>query len=634
PVMLRLAREAAVEVAAKYDKIISWCSLDASLAEKIDFFAREKAPFEALINCEDWDKAYNILQTASFERLTMPKIEDKELAEKIKAVRNDAKKAAKNIQISYISGDTKSIKEEIYIIAPAIKCMCDVTIKVAQEFAQLKKQKNIIDFSDFEHMCLQILNDNGAQSAAAVEIMNRYDEIYIDEYQDCNSVQEAIFRLISGANKGCPNVFAVGDMKQSIYKFRDANPKLFKYKSDTYPSYDSNHYQPYSKILLNTNFRSRSQIIDCVNSVFRQLMTEEAGEMDYTEDEYLYCGSESYTQINRDQLSTDVVLVRGDEREEIAVQLTDESDSEEEQIADEVVEYTKEAAEAAYIAKRINEIVSDPDYTVYDKQIDGFRHVEYRDIVILMRGIRANAGAFSSVFKQCGIPLFVDVNGYFDAPEIDFLINFLKIIDNPLDDIPLVAIMHHPLFGFTDNELLTIRASVKKCAFYKAVKQYCGGDGEKYLAEKCKHFVQLIVELWDRSKYLSVNQLLEYAINKTNYMVYLSTLNNSAVANSNVRMLFTKAKEFETNNFKGIFNFVNYIDKIRSKGKDSDSAKLIGENDNVVRVMTIHKSKGLEFPIVFLARTTTKFNKRDLNSNILMHKDYGVGVNVIDYSRR
>ncbi len=623
-VLLRLAKFKATQIVKLYKQIIVYCKADKMLIDKVNFFANEMEPFDKLCVCDNWDDAYKLMQSVDFQTCRFPKGCDEYAKEKIQAIRKVTKDMAKDIVVSYITGDYACVTKEASIVYKPVKLMCQLALEAGDAFAEAKRQKNIIDFSDFEHMCLEILEHNGGQSDVAVDIMNKYDEIYIDEYQDCNTVQEAIFNLISGKNKGKPNVFAVGDMKQSIYKFRDANPKLFKHKSDTYPLFEDGNYNEYSKILLNTNFRSSEYVINCVNSVFRQLMTEDAGELVYNNDEYLYCGSDCYTDDNQDKKHTDIVFVSSN--------VSDSHMPDDDSDADDCVEFSKETAEAAYIADRILTMINDPKYFVYDKKIQNYRHIEYRDIVILMRGIKSNASAFSQVFKQRGIPLFVDVLGYFDSPEIDFLINILKVIDNPLDDISLVAVMHHPVFSFTDDELMKIRNCSPKGYFYYGVKAYSKNNDS--LAIKCKIFVKLISGFYDMSKYMSVNMLLEQIVCDTDYMVYLSTLENSSLAKSNVRMLYTKANDFETNNFKGIFNFVNYIEKIRTKGMDSDSAKLIDENDNVVRVMTIHKSKGLEFPVVFVARTTTKFNKRDLTSAVLTHKDFGVGVNVIDYARR
>lgn len=620
-ILLNAALKECKEVVDIYDNILKICKNDNVMCAKTDFFVSEAEPFNNLLKCNEWDKAYNVLKDLKFETLRFPKDCDEYIKDKIKLLRETAKDIAKNIKASYIPCDYKTVEYESEFSGGYIELMCKLAYETGVEYTDAKKEKNIVDFSDIEHLCLEILSNNGVQSETGAQIMNKFDEIYIDEYQDCNSVQEAIFSFISGKNKGRPNVFAVGDMKQSIYKFRDANPKLFKYKSDTYLTYDELNYNENSKIVLNTNFRSSEPVINNINSIFRQLMTTGAGELDYTDDEYLYCGSECYTDTNSDKLTTEVVFVNND------ITYDDSDDGE-----DESAELSKESSEAVYIADRIKQMINDPSYMVYDKKINGYRHIEYRDVVILMRGIKSSASAFSDVFKQFDIPLFVDVSGYFDSPEIDFIINTLKVIDNPLDDISLVSVMHHPVFSFSDDELITIRNAQQKGLFYYAVSSY--GKNDSALGSKCKNFISVIKRLYNMSKYLSVNMLIEQLVIQTDYMIYLGTIENSSVAKSNVRMLYTKATEFESNNFKGIFNFVNYVEKIKSKGKDSDSAKLIDENDNVVRVMTIHKSKGLEFPVVFLARTSTKFNKRDLSEAVLKHKDFGIGINIIDYSRR
>lgn len=620
-ILVDLAHTKTKKVTELYEEILKICKNDKVMNAKWDFFANEAQQFSTLSSAKTWDDIYNVIKDASYETLRFPKDCDEYIRDKIKDLREAAKANIKFIKENYITCQSSDVNKQLDLVSKTVEVMCRLAYEVGKEYDMAKKERNIVDFSDIEHMCLKILNDDGVQSETGKTVMNKFDEIYIDEYQDCNSVQEAIFSFVSGKNKGKPNVFAVGDMKQSIYKFRDANPKLFKHKSDTYDAYDDNKYQQYSKILLNVNFRSSDKVINNINSVFRQLMSVGAGELDYTKEEYLYCGSDCYTDTNADKLTTELVFVS-----------TDVSDGADDTDGDDNIEFTKETAEASFIAGRIKQMINDPNYVVYDKKMASYRHIEYRDIVILMRGIKSNAAAFSDVFKSYDIPLFVDVSGYFDSPEIDFIINVLKIIDNPLDDISLVSVMHHPVFSFTDNELMIIRNNFNKGMFYYAVTEYAKKDD--ILGLKCKKFTSLIKKLYNMSKYMSVNALIQSVVSETDYIIYLSTLDNSEIAKSNVRMLYTKANDFESNTFKGIFNFVNYVEKTKAKGKDSDSAKLIDENDNVVRVMTIHKSKGLEFPVVFLARTSTKFNKRDLSEAVLKHKDYGLGINVTDYSRR
>lgn len=623
PVVLDYAVKKCAEAVGIYDKIIKLCDLDSEFSDIVSFFELEKLPVEKARAAKTWAQLYNSLSDVNFATLRLSKKSNRALAETVKILREKAKNMVKNLMKTYVNTDETGAMSDIELQQPYVAKLSELALESDRKYAAAKKEKSLIDFSDFEHLCLAALRDGDKPSETALALSEKYEEIYIDEYQDCNSVQEEIFKLISGTHTGRPNIFAVGDMKQSIYKFRDADPKLFKAKCDTYPEYDSAERKPQSKISLSMNFRSRAEVLSCVNSVFAQVMSEDMGELEYGESEQLRFGSTCYTETIDDNKCTDVVLIEkgGSAR----------SDEDPEETGDEKREYGREYAEAVYAAGRIKEMMADPEYRVFDKKLNAYRHIEYRDIVILMRSANSHSAAYSDVFGAAGIPVFTDVGGYFGSREIDFLINVLKITDNPLDDIPLAAVMRHPVIGFGDNELAQIRLSNKKGGFYDALcaESEHGGD----LGEKCRNFAQLLGRLYDESKYKSVAEILRDVIAATDYMTYLCTLGDAEKATANVRMLFHKADEFESNNFKGIFNFVNYIESIRQKTKDSDSAKVIGENDNVVRVMTIHKSKGLEFPVVFLSRTGSKFNDRDINAKMLLHKQYGIGINIADPDR-
>lgn len=633
PVLLSKVKAVCSRAAGIYDKILSLCNTDDYLKGFTDFFENEREPVYKASLCDNWDKMFDILSCAEFKRLviTNSKSDDSYTCERIKSLRGEAKDSVKKAMTSILNGTEESKIADILGQSVYVKKLVELVKETAEEYTNIKLEKSVIDFSDFEHLCLKALSDNGNQSEAAVEVMNRFDEIYIDEYQDCNTVQEEIFKLISGANKGKPNVFVVGDMKQSIYKFRDANPKLIKAKSDEFSLYDEENINPQSKITLNMNFRSRPEVLDCVNSVFRQLMTEQMGELDYTSDEFLYNGNHSYTETIEDNKSADIVIIDSPDYTVDDYSASDDDEDGSDNRTD-YEEYGSMKAEAVYIASRIQSMIADSNYRVYDKKIDGYRHIEYRDIVILMKSIKSNTNPFSEVFEQAGIPLFTDVKGYFESREITFIMDLLRVIDNPLDDIPLAAVMRHPVFGFSDNQLMTIRGFSKRTSYYHALTK--SADLEWDSRKKCAFFVGFLRDCYNKSKYMSVNELLGYITEKIDYMTYLGTLENAATAKSNVKMLFHKAKEFESNNFRGIFNFVNYVELIKKHGSDSDSAKTLGESDNVVRVMTIHKSKGLEFPVVFLARTSTKFYKKDIDAGVLLHKDLGIGMNVVDTDRR
>lgn len=610
----------------KYDKILMLCNTDDHLKGFTDFFLEEREVAYSALNSPDWDSMYSALQH-KFRTLYLKKGKPTDIAllEQVKNIRDDAKKVLQKIAKEIITGTENEIIQDMLEQNVYISKIVELVTQISREYTSIKTEKSVIDFSDFEHLCLKALSNNGTQSEAAVNIMNRYDEIYIDEYQDCNSIQEEIFRLISGENKGKPNVFVVGDMKQSIYKFRDANPHLIKSKNEQYEPYTADIYKPNSKIMLNMNFRSRSEVLSCVNSIFRQLMSEQAGELNYTDDEFLYYGCSNYSKSISDNAYSDVVLISADKTSNGFLE------NDEDVAPDEKEEYGSLRAEAVYIAGRIREMIDDPDYVVFDKKLNSYRHIEYRDIVILMRSVKTNY-AYNDIFERAGIPLFSDVKGYFDSKEIEFIIDLLKIVDNPSDDIPLAAVMRHPVIGFSDNDLMQIRTFSTKGSYYKALCAAC--EQEWSGKKKCLWFTGILKSSYEKSKYMSVNELLGYLIEKIDYMTYLGTLDNAEIAKSNVKMLFYKAKSFETNNFQGIFNFVNYIELIKKSRSDSDSAKILGEKDNVVRIMTIHKSKGLEFPVVFLAKTASEFNKIDLNSSVLVHKTAGIGLKIVDLERR
>ncbi|MBQ8525097.1 MAG: helicase-exonuclease AddAB subunit AddA [Clostridia bacterium] len=623
-VLLNEAKTLCRRSVERYDKILRICETDNHLKGFTDRFLEEREPAYNALHCDRWNSMHDALQY-KFKTLSLKRGKNTDidigLCEYVKQLRDEGKEFQKKVLSDVLTGREEDIISDMLGQNVYIEKLVELVKEISEEYTAIKTEKSVIDFSDFEHLCLRALSDNGNQSEAAVKVMNRFDEIYIDEYQDCNTIQEEIFRLISGANKGKPNVFVVGDMKQSIYKFRDANPQLIKAKSDNYDIYTPEEFKPRSKIMLNMNFRSRPEVLSCVNSIFRQLMTVGAGELDYTENEFLYNGCSSYTETISDNLCTDVVIIEGSSGSSDAnADLTDRE------------EYGSLRSEAVYIAERIRQMIDDPDYSVFDKKIGVYRHIEYRDIVILMRSIKSNTNAFNEVFERAGIPLFTDVKGYFESREISFIMDLLRIIDNPSDDIPLAAVMRHPVIGFDDNELMHIRGFSRKSSFYKALNAAC--DAEWSGRKKCVWFLMLLKNAYEKSRYMSVNELLGYIIEEIDYMTYLGTLDNAETAKSNVKMLFYKAKAFENNNFRGIFNFVNYIELIRNHSGDDDSAKTLGENDNVVRVMSIHKSKGLEFPVVFLAKTSTGFNTRDLSSSVIMHKDLGIALKIVDLERR
>jgi len=607
-----------------YDRAIALAQ-ENKLDKWLETLYEERMLFAALCSAcdKDWDAAYGVFAGHKFAIRRKTKDCPEDVHEQIKILRDEGKEIAKTIMTNILSAPWEEMQKSLMRMAPQVQMLATLTRRYQERFHAFKTKRNIIDFSDFEHMCLTLLRgENGGQSEVARAVMEKYEEIYVDEYQDCNSVQEAIFDLISRKNNGNPNIFMVGDMKQSIYKFRDANPRLFKRKSDEYPTYDPDAPGAYNRITLNRNFRSRAELLDGVNKIFSCLMSEYVGELTYGEEEMLYPGAR-YEQVNPDTETIDITWI--DTGDNVA---QDESADEEDMPLSNV------QAEAEYVAKRIAELVEGGNYPVLDKESGEYRPLRYRDVVVLFRSMRGSAEVFADALERNGVPCFSDAGGgYFDTPEVAILIDFLRIVSNPLDDIALAAVMRSGVYGFTDNDFLTLRLHRRDGYFYDAVTYYAQAF-EDELAGRLRTFLDELAVYRDSARFMATDEFLWYLVQKSGYEDCVSAMSNAPVRRANVRALFARAQQFERSEFKGIFHFVQHVDKLRKNGSDSDSAKVIGEQDDVVRLMSIHKSKGLEFPVVFLSLCGKKFNTRDLVDTALLHRELGMGLEYVDYEKR
>ena len=612
----------AKKAVAFYECALELCEFDENLVKIREIIENEKSMFENLLRKKTWNEAYEAMFCFDFATMRFSKKADANDCEKIKYYRNLAKQIHKNIAENFFTDTLENLKRDIKLTAPSVKKLSEVMLRFYEEFSKYKLDKNTVDFTDLEHMALKLLYNDNKPSDIANSYMERFEEIYVDEYQDCNSVQEAIFSSISRKNAGKPNMFMVGDMKQSIYRFRGSEPALFKAKSDSYSDYGSGDGK-YNKIVLNKNFRSRDTILTAVNSVFRQLMCLGCGELSYTEEEYLYYNENSYEAVNEDMNFVDVVII--DEKK---------TDYDETDLEDFSEDLNSTQAEAVYVANRIKEMVSSGEYKVFDTSSKTYRPIRYSDIVILLRSVKGFAEVFNDILTTAQIPVYCDVgSGYFDSPEIAFLISYLKIIDNPYDDIALLSVMRHPVYSFTDDDFVTLRMENKEGFFYNSVLSYAKNNDDE-LSKKINDFIFELKDFYDHSKYLSADKLLWNIVEATDYMSYLSFLPNAELKKANVKSLFNRAHDFEKTDYKGIFNFIKYIDNLKKNNTDVDSAKVLGDDENVVRIMSIHKSKGLEFPVVFLSRSAKNFNVRDSYEKILFHKEIGIGVKYIDVNTR
>lgn len=567
---------------------------------------------------------------------------DKALAEEVKSLRGDFKSFIGEIRDKYFF---ETEEDNILIINntyPKLKALAGVTKLFMEKYDEKKREKNILDFSDLEHLALKILTEiedgDIRPSETAMEYKAKFAEVLVDEYQDSNEVQEVLISMVSRKDDENPNVFMVGDVKQSIYRFRQAKPELFMEK---YRSYNNGVSDKGKKILLYKNFRSRKNILSSVNFLFKGIMSERVGELDYTDEESLIYGA-SYDEEKADE----VLLESNSNDDPIEIMLVEEKDSDDENSSSEESEdsesvlangeidpdeYKAIEVEAKMVAEKINELIRSK-FQVYDRRTKGNRDITYRDIVILMRATSGSSGIFLEELHSSNIPSFSDnALGYFDTIEIRTMVSLLNVIDNPYQDVPLVATLRSPIFSFGEDDLVEIRKVNNQEYFYKNILEGKEFAGE--LKEKVEHFKGKLEEYRNLSKLMKLDEFVWFLYTDTSYFDYVGAMPDGIERQANLRILFQRARQFEETSLKGLFNFVRFIDKLKKTTGDIGAAKILGENENLVRIMSIHKSKGLEFPVVFLCNASKRFNKMDLNKQIILHETLGFGPNYIDLER-
>lgn len=595
-----------------------------------------------------WDKIYQDLNLKAWQtwpRKSKMSEEEKEGKERAKAIRDLAKANFIEIQ-KLVRTNSEETVSDINAMYTTLKAIQNLVLKFEKEFAKRKREKNIVDFNDIEHLALKILVDDDGNPT---EIAKKYDfnEIEIDEYQDSNSVQEYILNSVSNGH----NIFMVGDVKQSIYKFRQANPKLFmgKYNEYSLPKSKDNgensikadntegqndnltdfinenrDVNQNTKILLYKNFRSRKNILDITNLVFNNIMSKKLGEIEYTEEEALNLGAsfdepsiDCETELNIIETNDEICKMKNNgtvlDFESSVNNANSIENTENEDY--EVIENA--ALEARLVAKKIKELnkAGQP----------------YKNMTILLRSPKLVASIYEKELMDAGIPVFSDITTeYLNTIEIDTVMSLLKIIDNPLQDIPFVTVLRSEIGGFTDNELIEIRLVDRNVSYYRAFeKAKDSNDIRPELKEKINQFINLLKELKEEEKTKPLDELIWDIYNKTGYYHYVGLMPDGTLRQANLKKLFEKAREYEKISLKGLFNFILFMEKVGTSSGSIDSARIIGENDDVVRIMSIHKSKGLEFPIVFLCNANKKFNLKDMNEKIVLDNNLGIGANYI-----
>lgn len=529
---------------------------------------------------------------------------DKEIQELVKSLRTQVKDELQKLHKKYFSRPLSDQLEDLKLTGQAVDVLAKLTLDYADAYAKQKEERGLLDFSDIEHMALRILIDQDTKEPTAVarEFQSLFEEVMIDEYQDSNYVQEAILSAVSGTN-GRYNRFMVGDVKQSIYRFRLARPELFMEKYDTYTSEAS----PCRKICLKQNFRSRSQVLDSVNDLFYRIMQRDVGGVAYDEDAALYPGASFPEAVQKDDYRTRILL----------------ADSTAESLDESGADNAKEL-ESAMIAEEIRRVMETQQ--ISDGE-GGLRPVNYSDIVILLRSPGSWGDELAQQLAAHGIPSHqMSQTGYFGTSEVQTVLGLCHVIDNPLQDIPLAALMRSLFFDFTDAQLAQIRLVGTHAFFYDHVTEYAAEGEDPLLREKCARLLERLEAYREMARHLSVHDLLDQILRESGYLNLVRALPAGERRLANVEMLLQHAAGFERMSYQGLFSFIRYMEQLQKYEVDYGEADVTGEHENVVRIMSIHKSKGLEFPIVFVSGLGRRFNKKDSEDMMILDGTYGIGL--------
>ncbi|MBQ2901386.1 MAG: helicase-exonuclease AddAB subunit AddA [Agathobacter sp.] len=529
--------------------------------------------------------------------------------------RNGVKKEIKGIYERYFSMSLEELVEQLGRMRGIAEELVRLTLLYMEALEKKKQEKHLMDFSDIEHAALRILVDEEKKEhrSCSLEFQQQFEEIMIDEYQDSNQVQEEIMRAISRESLGEYNMFMVGDVKQSIYRFRLARPELFMEK---FASYDLEESKK-QRIDLHKNFRSRQEVLDFTNDMFYKIMAPDLGNVAYDAEAALYYGA-GYEEAQ--DMNAEVLLYETDA-------VVEESGSFSQ--GDDADGLGKRQLEARMVAQRILELKETLQVT--DKATGQLRPLRNSDIVILLRSLSGWGNEFASVLEDCGIPAHVSTStGYFSAVEVQTVLSFLKILDNPYQDIPMAAVLKSAIVGLDNEELAEVSLAEGATSFAEAalMKMEAASEGKLY------HFQQLYQRLRAKVMDTPIHQMIDMVLEETGYGDYVKALPAGAQRKANLDMLVEKAIAYEKTSYKGLFHFIRYIDQLQKYEVDFGEADVIGENEDVVRLMTIHKSKGLEFPVVFVSGISKQFNERDSKEKLAIHPDMGLGLDEVQISPR
>lgn len=547
------------------------------------------------VRTESWDNIGAVFEGAAFERIKTIAKYDSEIKDRVKALRDKAKDIVTKKLSPLFSIGQEEHEKDMELMLPAVSCLVEMVKEFSAEYGALKKAENGVDFDDILHMTLGLLADrdeNGEviPSAMARELSEDFEEILIDEYQDVNEAQDLVFRLLS---KDESNLFMVGDVKQSIYGFRQARPDIFIDKRDRFFPYDGEHYP--ATVVLGRNFRSRSGVTENVNFIFSRLMTRAVGGLEYGEADMLHYNPGAY------QPHTDADA-------ELHLIVCDKNE--------------KSEAEVRHIINYIRSSVG----TLQVKDGDGQRPAEYGDFCVLFRSMDKTSLLLEDELEKLSIPVMCDcAEDFFKAPEIRFMLSLLRVLNNPADDVALLTVMLSPVYGFTPDELAVIRADCRKGGMYSALR-FAADSGNRRAAG----FLESLEAMRMTASTVSVTELVRRLVDETGYLAVVSAMDNAGVRRSNLGLLELFAQKYESGGKTGLTGFLRFAEKAEASGASSPGASGGGEKANAVKITTIHKSKGLEFPVCIIASCAKQFNMDDSRKRLIISQNCGLGVDRVD----
>ena len=588
------------------DFMIADVEKDAAASELYaDFFIDERAVIASSV-CDDWDEMRKKVLAIKFKSLPpSKKIEDKVLVSRIKAARDNVKAYVGDVCNKFLSEDSEVLVSELLALYPHLKQITALVCELSERFKKEKLRRAVLDYSDLEHLAIDLLikdydeeSDTVIPTEKACEVAAGFCEILLDEFQDSNNVQDIIFRAVSRDEK---NIVMVGDVKQSIYRFRLADPSIFMRKYKAFKRYEDATGDEPRCITLAQNFRSRAEVLDASNALFECVMTEALGGVDYDENQRL---------VPRDEIPDS-------ERNDMACEF---------HLIDRI-NYdgmSGSLAEATFCAAKISELVKN-GFEIYDKD-NGKRPVRYRDFAILLRSAAGNAEIYEQMLKKFNIPFISPrTEGLLQKSEVNAIVSFLSVIDNPTSDIPLLAVLKSPLFAFTADDLCHIRRSGDSCLF-NAMEVLAKCEGET--AEKCRSFLTLLSGLRSASRGMNASALIWELYNRTNALGMFGALSYGEERQRNLIEFYKSAQGFENSGYSGLYGFISHIAGLAERGGDIPAPA--AHTANAVTIMTIHKSKGLEFPVVMLSGSIRNFNTDDIRRPVLIHPEFGAGLKYRD----